>query len=140
MTTLRNLALSMLIVLMVVTAFLLYLQAHADHFPRSPAAIHRVRLTVLAAVIDEYAMNEGHLPATLDDLPSPALPDPGCIDPNDRPKDDYRRDPDGVRVEYTVVDARSMRYRVAIPAHTTKTGAWVPSTHVEERGTAGTSP
>ena len=77
-------------------------------------------------------MDAGHLPATLDDLPSPPQREPGCIAPDERSGDDYRRDPDGVRVDYTVIDARSLRYRIAIPGHTTKSGVWVPNTHIEE--------
>src|SRR5262252_7871665 len=100
MRNLQNVALSLL----TIGAYILYNQAAVDFAP-GPAGVHRVRLMMLAAAIDEYVVNEGHLPATLDDLPSPPLPDPGCTGPDERPRDDYRRDPEGVRVDYTIVDA-----------------------------------
>ena len=138
MAKLRDLALSVPII---GGAFIYYMTPPiVCHMPTSPGAIHRVRLEVIAAAIDGYVMDEGHLPATLDDLPSPSQPDPGCIDADRRPRDDYRRDPDGVRVDYSIVDARSLRYRIAIPAHTTKAGAWVPNTHIEESAVPPNTP
>lgn len=135
MRDLQNVALSLL----AIGAYLLHSQGAVDFVP-GPATVHRIRLRMLAAAIDEYVVNEGHLPATLDDLPSPPMPDPGCIDPDARPRDDYRRDPDGVHVDYTIVDARSLRFRIATPGHTTKAGAWVPNTHVEESAQPASPP
>ena len=135
MATLRTIALTVLIA---PSAFLLYAYQSACHWSPSPAFIHRARLSALAGAIDMYVLEEGHLPATLDALVAP--PEPGCIGPDERPRDDYRRDPDGVRVDYTIVDARSLRYRIAIPGHTTKAGAWVPNTHIEESAAPASTP
>jgi hypothetical protein len=137
MPALRNLA---LVTPIVIGAFL-YISAAVDHVPTTPAAIHRAHLVALAGDIDMYVINEGHLPATLDDLPAPPRSEPGCIGPDERPIDDERRDPDGGRIDYTIVDARSLRYRIVIPAHMTKSGAWVPNTHTEESAApASTAP
>jgi hypothetical protein len=136
MWNVRNLALSLLIVVGVLA---LCSQSAVDFAP-TPAGAHRARLSVLAYAIDLYVLDEGHLPATLDDLPRPSLPDPGCIGPDERPRDDYRRDPDGVRVDYAIVDAPSLKYRIAIPGHTTKAGAWIPNTHIEESAETAKTP
>lgn len=136
MTNLRNLALSVLIAAI---ALVVYLRHGVCHLDPSPAKIHRARLSALAGAIDMYVIEEGHLPATLDDLAPPA--EPSCITPDEPRGNDYRRDPDGVRIDYGIVDARTLRFRIAIPAHVTKAGAKVAAISFEEEAqAAGTSP
>jgi len=135
MATLRNIA---LIVLIGVSAFLVYVDQSVCHWSPSPAMIHRARLSALAGAIDTYVLEEGHLPATLDALAPPH--EPGCIAPGERGLHDYRFDLDGVGVVYEIVDARSMKYRLAIPAHATRSGAWVPITRIEARAKPASTP
>ena len=87
-----------------------------------------LRLYRVSASIQAYVLDVQELPASLSELV--ASNRPGWAGPY--LSSDTLMDADGIAVSYAIIDAKTCRYRVAIPEHESRAGTPMPKVDLDD--------